>query len=246
LTTSSRGVCAQRVDNAKALRYDWPGRAAMTIIGVEKLTDAAWLNLFRVTYQLEGSRQRSWTLASRRQVPRCASGRFDSPDAVIIAAYHSGHHRLVVIREYRAALAGDEYGFPAGLVEPGERIEEAARRELREETGLRLVRVLETSPPLYSSAGMTDESICLVFAECDGDVCTALQESSEQIEVMFVSPGEADRMCRDPSLKFYARAWLILSRFAATGRIAGLGGVGSRPAAMPAPPAPAGRSGLRK
>ncbi len=192
----------------------------MKIIGVEKLTDAPWLNLFRATYRLKDPKPRSWTLATRRPSPRCATGRFESPDAVIIAAYHRSRKKLVVIREFRVTLAGDEYGFPAGLVDAGESIEQAARRELREETGLSVARVLDTSPPLYSSAGMTDESVCMVFVECDGEPGLGSQEPTEQIAVMFVSPEEAKRLCSDPSLKFDARAWLVISHFAVTGRIA--------------------------
>lgn len=192
----------------------------MKIIGVEKLSDAPWLNLFRVMYHLKDATPRAWTLATRRPSPRCATGRFGSPDAVIIAAYHRSRKKLVVIREFRVTLAGDEYGFPAGLVDAGESIEQAARRELREETGLSVARVLDTSPPLYSSAGMTDESVCMVFVECDGEPGLGSQEPTEQIAVMFVSPEEAKRLCSDPSLKFDARAWLVISHFAATGRIA--------------------------
>ena len=193
----------------------------MKIIGVEKLSDAPWLNLFRVTYHLKDPTLRAWTMATRRPSPRCATGRFESPDAVIIAAYHRARKQLVVIRENRVTLAGDEYGFPAGLVEAGESIEHAARREFREETGLSVVRILGTSPPLYSSAGMTDESVSLVFVECDGEPHTGLQEATERIAVMFVSPDEARDLCSDPSIKFDARAWLVISHFADTGRLAG-------------------------
>lgn len=191
----------------------------MKIFAVEKLCEAPWLNLFKVTYRLEGRDPRSWTLATRRNVPRCASGRFETPDAVIIAAFHRTRQKLVVIRECRVPLAGFEYGFPAGLVDAGESIEEAARRELMEETGLSVVRFLKTSPPLYSSAGMTDESVSLVYVECDGNPSAELQQGSEQIEVRFVSSVEAGRLCSDPMLKFDAKAWLVIAHFAATGRL---------------------------
>lgn len=191
----------------------------MKIFGVDKLSDTPWLNLFQVTYRLEGRDPRRWTLATRRSTPRCASGRFETPDAVIIAAFHRRRRKLVVIRECRVPLAGVEYGFPAGLLDAGESIEHAARRELAEETGLSVVSVLKISPPLYTSAGMTDESVSMVYVECEGKPSAESQEGSEQIEIMFVSAAEAARLCTDPTLKFDARAWLVIERFAATGRL---------------------------
>jgi ADP-ribose pyrophosphatase len=189
------------------------------IIAAEPLADARWLRLFRVNYRFADGADRSWVIATRNERPRCISGRFETPDAVIIVAYHREISRIVVTREYRVALADYEYGFPAGLVEAGESVEAAARRELFEETGLKATRVLQTSPCLYSSAGMTDESMVLVHVECEGEPSAAGNDASELIEVLLLSPEEAGRLCGNPALKFDAKAWLVLSSFAATGAI---------------------------
>lgn len=187
------------------------------IIAAEPLADARWLRLFRIDYRLAGPDRRSWIVATRGERPRCITGRFDDCDAVIIVALHRPSSRIVVTREYRVALAGYEYGFPAGLVEAGESPEAAARRELREETGLEATRVLKTSPCLYSSAGMTDESMVMVYLECTGEPSTEGNDASELIEVLLLSPEEAGRLCSDPTLRFDAKAWLVLSGFAAAG-----------------------------
>lgn len=191
----------------------------MEITNVVPLARGKWLNLFRVDFRLEGRAERSWSLVTRNAEPKCVSGDFACPDVVIIVPFHTGRGRLVLIREFRAALAGDQYGFPAGLVDEGESVVEAVRRELREETGLALARVIRQSPPIYSSAGMTDESAALVFIECEGTPADAEPHDGEIIEVVFVSPEEAGRLCADPALKFDAKAWIVASHFAATGRV---------------------------
>ena len=141
------------------------------------------------------------------------------PDAVIIVPFHTAEKKMVITKEYRVPLADYEYGFPAGLINPGETIEQAARRELREETGLNIVRFLKLSPPVYSSAGMTDESVSMVYVECDGSPSTAGNQSSEMIEIQLVTRNQASRICQNPEYKFDAKAWLVLVRFAEKGNI---------------------------
>jgi ADP-ribose pyrophosphatase len=191
----------------------------ITITRVDLVADAGWLRLFRLHYRTKNGAERSWVMATRLPVPRCADGRFERPDAVVIAAYHIGRSKIVVTREFRVALGGYEYGFPAGLVDEGETVAEAVRRELKEETGLDVVRFLKESPPVYSTAGMTDESVAMVYVECDGEPSAEANEASEFIDVLFASPAEAGRLCNDASLKFDAKAWLVLDHFAKTGRL---------------------------
>lgn len=187
----------------------------------EPLAETAFLRLLRVFYHIPGQKTRSWVLATRRRRPLCLGGPPGAPDAVVIAPFHTGLRRLVLTREYRLPLGGFEIGFPAGLVEPAETVEEAARRELREETGLEVLRFTAKSPLLFSSAGMTDESVVVIGAECAGEPRRpgGLEADGELIDVLLVSPQEAAILCEDSALSFDAKAWLIARRFAATGRL---------------------------
>lgn len=109
----------------------------------------------------------------------------DRPEAVIVLAKHT-NGKFVLTKEFRPAINKIEVSMPAGLIDSGESHLDAATREFKEETGMNIVRVIEVSPRLYSSAGLTDESVIFMLAQCDGEVSKEFQEENESIEVLFV------------------------------------------------------------
>jgi len=183
----------------------------MQIKKAQRLTHQKWLNLFDIGFIDKLGREKSWQLASRQNEPKCVTGDFTRPDAVVIVPFHKDQNKIVLTKEYRVPLGDYEYGFPAGLVNANETIEDASRRELKEETGLDITRFIKTSPPIYSSAGMTDESVAMVYVECSGDPSVEKNTDSEKIEVILISKSEAPKLCEDVQLKFDAKAWLVLS-----------------------------------
>ena len=186
----------------------------MKIKGSRKLTAEKWLNLFDVSYIAKTGDEKSWQMASRQNEPKCLTGSYHRPDAVVIVPFHAVKKKMVITREYRVPLNGYEYGFPAGLIDTGESVEQAARRELMEETGLIVSRFIKASPPIYSSAGMTDESVTMVYVECEGEPSNSANTEFEQIEILLISRREALALLSDASLKFDAKAWLAISQFA--------------------------------
>ncbi len=191
----------------------------MKIKDSKKLTNLKWLNLFNVSYVDRDGVHKIWQIASRVKEPKCVTRDFAKPDAVVMVPFHKSKKKMVITKEYRVPLADYEYGFPAGLVDEGETVQEAARRELKEETGLEITRFIKIGPSIYSSAGMTDESVSMVYIECDGVPSNHRNEGSEDIQVIFVSREETSQLCNDSSLKFDAKAWIVLINFAKFGRI---------------------------
>lgn len=190
----------------------------MKLSHFKTLFSSRCLSLFEIHYSDRGGQPKTWQLASReKREPKCFSGGLRSADAVVIVPYHRQREQLVVIREFRIALGGFQYGFPAGLVDPGESVEIAVRRELKEETGLTVVRHQRNSPVVFSSSGITDEAVVIAYVVCDGDPSAAGNHSSEQIETLFVGKADADRLCRDDTILMDVKAWLVLSGFAAGG-----------------------------
>ena len=138
---------------------------------------------------------------------RCS--RKNNTKAVMIIPYHISKEKYVMIQEYRVPIEGYEIGFPAGLIDGDESIENAIKREMKEETGLDLVYIKEISPFTYSSSGMTDEAVAIAFVDVDGEVSDKFLEPSEDIIPMLVSKNEIEKLMKQPDLKWGSKAWLI-------------------------------------
>lgn len=186
----------------------------MKITGYKKITHKKWLNLFEVAYVDKNGQPKTWEVVSRKTTPKCITGDFIPPDAVVIVPFHRTEKKMVIIREYRVALAGFEYSLPAGLIDKEESIESASCRELKEETGLDITEILKISPPLNATAGMTDENFCMVYCQCEGSATDAGNEGTETIETILVSPEDAAVLLADTKIRFDVKLWLELSRFA--------------------------------
>jgi len=188
----------------------------MEITGFKKLTDKKWLNLFDIEYRDKRNQSRKWEVVSRKALPKCITNAFDPPDAVVIVPFHRDDKKLVIIREYRVALAGYEYALPAGLIDEGESIETTSRRELKEETGLDLVKIRKISPTLYGTAGMTDENFVMVYGDCTGTTTSSANEGTEAIETLLVSRKDAINLLNDTQTKFDVKLWMVLSSYIET------------------------------
>ena len=176
------------------------------IHNVEKLTDNRFVNLYHLKATSVHDTPVSYYVASRAKSEEqlmLRTGK-NTPDGVIIySIYGENKDRVVLIRQYRYALGGYVYEFPAGLVEPGENYHEGAVRELKEETGLTLhpLQVQDGyQKPFFTSAGMTDESCATVYGYAEGEVSKKLQEATEEIEVVLADKTEVKRILKEENV----------------------------------------------
>ena len=191
----------------------------MNIKQVDKITDFRHLNLYSILYEDRDKNEKNWIFASRSDLSNPLEKQGYQPDAVVIVPFHITEKKLVMIEEFRVALGGYQYGFPAGLIDKNETIEAAGKRELFEETGLTVSKVLKQSPPVFSSSGLTDESVSLLFVECEGRPTSSFNEASEDITVKLISKEKACRILFDADKRFDVKSWIVLNMFAAQGSI---------------------------
>ena len=116
------------------------------------------------------------------------------------------------MKQYRYPLGDYVYEFPAGLVEPGEAMTDAAVREFHEETGLHLKVVLADdmyTKPRFTTVGMTDEACGMVYGYASGVPDNRFEESSEDIQVVLADKKEVRRILKEENVAMMC-AYMLL------------------------------------
>ncbi|KAI0057467.1 hypothetical protein BV25DRAFT_1920171 [Artomyces pyxidatus] len=133
------------------------------ILSLEDLdtADAKWVSLKKIHWQDQEGKKRVWEAAQRRT--RGASG----IDAVaILALIHSKTKAFpvstIIVEQFRPPVDKFVVELPAGLIDANETPEQAAIRELEEETGFVSDTVLDSTPLLVSDPGMSTANMKMV------------------------------------------------------------------------------------
>jgi 8-oxo-dGTP pyrophosphatase MutT (NUDIX family) len=146
---------------------------------------------------------------------KVARGTFEGPDGTTFEREYN-HHRdavalvvltgdgdeVVLVRQYRAAVDDLLLEIPAGLLDvEGEQPEDAARRELEEEVGLRAVGELETLTEYTAAAGFSDHHV-LVYLVRHTEPCEQARHGPEEqaMTVEHVRLADVPRLVRDGTI----------------------------------------------
>ena len=187
------------------------------IINKQIVAETKYLNLAMTTYEDKTGKQSQWVSAERPNGQNAV---------VIVALVQNGSNNplLVVTREYRVPLQGYEWGLPAGLIDPGQSIQETVIRELREETGLEVFKFLRpVTPMVYNTAGISNEAVSMAFVEAYGELSKKNLGDSEDITTFLYSRAAVQQLMHDAltdaSIMIGAKAWLVFERFVKYGDI---------------------------
>lgn len=118
----------------------------------------------------------------------------ERPDAAIIFPL-TAEGEVVLVRQYRPPLERMELGLPAGLVEEREKPEDAARRELLEETGYSGDH-WEPLGSLASSPSLKDNWAYLFLARGVEKSAPPAPDEHELVEVVRVPVGDLRGLIR--------------------------------------------------
>ncbi len=188
----------------------------MKIKKLIQLVKTPFLNLYECIYDNKVGNEKHWFIASRKKYDdlnnQFTTGETTSIDAVVLVAHHEDDDKIVLIKQFRVPLNNYIYELPAGLIDAGETITTSATRELKEETGLSVVKIDEIKDRTYLSPGMTDESAALVYLTCTGEVSNDYLEEDEDITPILVSKQQAIEILNSDEL-IDIKAYMALRDF---------------------------------
>lgn len=187
------------------------------IIGLKKQTDNKFLNMYQADAVDRNGDEFKYYFATRRNDGDLMSqtGELKADGIVIYPVLKYDPSKIVLVRQYRYPLNTYIYELPAGLIDQGESAEEAAVRELCEETGLVFEPYTDYDAglkrPFVQSQGMSDECDVTVYGYASGTPTSLGCEDTEDIEAFIADKEEVRRILREETVSM--RAYYLLIQF---------------------------------
>lgn len=156
----------------------------MLFKGIKKKEEGKYITRYDLTYETVDKKEKIYEMISRKKdLNTFEELHGDKPDAVVIITTNENGDKILINKEFRLAVGGWVYNFPAGLIDPGEEPQESAKRELWEETGLELYEIDDIIGPSYSAVGFSNEINVCVVGKARGE----FHESTSTVEE--IAPG---------------------------------------------------------
>ncbi len=162
----------------------------MKLESIEKVHDGKYLKKYELTYLNKAGRKKKYEIVSRKELegPQDLGKKVSG---ISIIAYKED--KMLLLREFRMAINKEIYNLCAGMLEDGETVEECVKRELYEETGLKVKRVIDILPPAFSAVGFSDVQTHIVFVEAEGEI-TDHTSDNEEIRAAFYTREEVSKL----------------------------------------------------
>lgn len=183
--------------------------AKTKLMAIRERVASPFLNYYTLEYENKAGKQKNYEMVSKQKIasPEELPGR---TNGVVMIVFVEG--KLLLVREFRMTVNQFVYNLPAGSLEEGESIEECAKRELFEETGLRLLRIRKILPPSYGAVDVTNAKAAVILLEAEGELSDAHLTEDEEIIPMLLSKEQLEELLftQPFSARAQMAAWMFL------------------------------------
>ncbi len=142
----------------------------MKLLKLEKIHQGKFLSYYVADYLNKNGDVKQYEFISRNPNLTIETFGKNAPAGVGMVVFSKDKNKVLLESEFRLATNHYVYNFPAGLIDKGEDAAMAAKRELKEETGMDLIKIEAVLPPSYASQGTSDELMQIVVCVADGEI----------------------------------------------------------------------------
>ena len=169
---------------------DW-GDFRLQYIKSEVVHSGKYLDYIETEYKLRNDETKIYESVVRKQTEiNSKTMGHHTTNAVVMIVLNTEHTKMLINKEFRLSVNDWVYNLPAGLIDKGESVEEELRRELKEETGLDVVRIIRTLPASFCSIGESNTTTILSYIEATGTLHND-GNPVEEIEPLWIDKGIA-------------------------------------------------------
>ena len=150
----------------------------MKFDGVKKVDEGRFISRYNLYYTTEDDKKKVYEIISRnKDIKTLEDIRNEKTDGVVIVATDEADEHILLIDE-------------------GETPEVAAKRELKEETGLDLIVIEDKLYDSYSAIGFSNETNAVVIGKASGDFSPSTS-TFEEISAAWYSKQEVKELLKD-------------------------------------------------
>lgn len=182
----------------------------MEAVNIKKNYEGEYLSYYTLSYKLPDDSIKQYEMVSKKGTHRNPTElTFDNigkeTNAVVLLIFNQDHTKMLLSKEFRLGVNNWVVSEIAGLIDAGETIEQASARELKEETGLTLTKIVDILPSTFTCAPVTDDLTSLVICEAEGEI-TGSDSPLEIIEASWYTKDEVKELLRNSKYIFAGRA----------------------------------------
>lgn len=163
---------------------------------IRKKQEGKYITRYDVTYETVDHKTKIYEMISRNKNLTTRDELDNHPaDAVVLIMHDETGEKVLLNKEFRMACGTFVFNFPAGLIDPGEKFEQSAARELKEETGLDLIRINDVVGESFSAVGFSNEKNICVVGVAEGKFSPSTS-TVEEIEAKWYTKAEVRELLK--------------------------------------------------
>lgn len=164
----------------------------MKLLKIENVDSGKYLKKYEFTYENKAGKEKKYEMVSHHTIntPEDIGNRTSGISMVVLQG-----DKLLLLREFRMGVNKEIYNLCAGMIEKDESVEDCIKRELYEETGLKLKRIIDVLPSSFAAVSISDIRTNIAIIEAEGEIEDHSSEN-EQITASFYTKAECTELLK--------------------------------------------------